>query len=71
MVVALGSLQVVRGTKVSLFNRGRPKAKAITAKDVKFLRSQLGEIVCGRWYTVVCGVAYVVSIDSSSIEGEV
>lgn len=69
-MVALGSLQVKHGTKVSLFNRRKPKVQPITDKDVKFLRSQLGELVCGRWYTVVCGVAYVVSIDSSN-EGEV
>lgn len=66
-MVALGSVQVVRGTKVSLFNRRSPKVQPITAKDVKRLRSQLGEIVAGKWQAVVCGVAYVISIDTCQI----
>ena len=70
-MVAFGSLPVKRGTKVSLFNRQAPKAKPLTARDVKRLRSQLGEVVGGKWCAVVAGVAYVVSIDSSSCEGEV
>ena len=62
-MVALGSLQVLRGTKVTIFNRKSPKIKPITDRDVKRLRSQLGEVVQGRWQAVVNGVAYVVSIE--------
>ena len=61
-MVALGSLQVLRGTKVTIFNRTRPKVQPLTARDIKRLRSQLGEVVQGRWQAVVDGVAIVATI---------
>lgn len=61
-MVALGSLQVNRGTKVTLFNRHKPKVKPLTARDLKRLRLEVGELAGNEWSAVIDGVAYCVRV---------
>ncbi len=39
------------------------KGSAAYARDIKRLRSQMGELVAGRWQAVVDGVAIVATVE--------
>lgn len=63
-MVSLGSLQPTAGTKVSIFNRRKPKIKPVTKGDIAKLQNAVGEIVAGKWQAVVDGWAYVIRFEA-------
>ena len=55
----------VRGVKVKLFNRGKaPKPKQLSKSDYRRLANAKGEMVDGRWSSIVAGFAYVVTVEA-------